>query len=98
MKLESYNKLKTGATNNIKIKHGIQQLVKEYQQDYAFSKYTREDIYEVVVEQCIEDCNNSSNEMLGFTLYPYNKGYLNQLLQQNKVPVWVEENEEVKIK
>ena len=85
MKLETYNKLKSGATTNVKIKNAIDRLVTQYTNELAFKNYTREQIYDVVIEECITDCTTNSKDMLNITLNMSNIPYLRQLQKSNTI-------------
>ena len=87
MKLSTYNIHKNGALDNIKIKKGIDQLIQTYSNNPYFKRYTKDEIIKVVIDECIIDAQNNSNELLDFTLGERHINYLNQLRRDLLKPV-----------
>lgn len=77
MKLDTLKRLQTGNIANIKIKNYVDKLVKKYSNnDTGFREYSREEILNTVVDECIIEATNNSDEMLGIKLNPSNIEFL----------------------
>ena len=85
MKVEHYKMHQQGHILNVKIKNAIDKLVNKYINDRWFIGYTREEIYDVVIDECIQDCKDKTNFMLDITLGEHTIPYLQTLKKQNKV-------------
>jgi hypothetical protein len=80
MKLETLKRLQTGNITNIKIKNFVDKLVKQYSNnDTGFREYSREEILNTVVDECIIDATNNSDEMLGIKLNTSNIEFLKSM-------------------
>ncbi len=81
---------KSNSMENVRIRNKVKTLISEYCNDSKLKSFTKEDIIEVVIDECIKDAKHFRHDMLDMKLTTNNVMYLNQLKIQLLTPIEVE--------